>query len=214
MRKEFHNPSWNISILLFIFNCSRMPPWLPTFNYDTLMKDKEMRVLTTDELIYLIQYNPATKQRNTKKTNTDPTLINALKLHHSKMTSFITPKIAVDYLEEYNNKRAELNELLRKLREAEQSKNNRRKMMANIHGINSNEEVVESFNATNIRIDEQEVLEKIKNLDNAMKQYFKSENDASLAELKRFYNLDNIRGGKYGRRSRSKKSRRVTRKRR
>ena len=130
------------------------------------------------------------------------------------MTSFITPKIAVDYLEEYNNKRAELNELLRKLREAEQSKNNRRKMMANIHGINSNEEVVESFNATNIRIDEQEVLEKIKNLDNAMKQYFKSENDASLAELKRFYNLDNIRGGKYGRRSRSKKSRRVTRKRR
>jgi len=198
-------------------------PWLPSFNYDTLMKDKEMRALTTDELIYLIQYDPIKKQRNTSKTDKDPTLINALKSHYTNgMKSYITPTSAREYLEEYNEKRAKLENELNKLYQSERKKNNRRQRMANIHGFNSDEEVEESEGATGYRKGEQQVKEQIKALDADMQNYFISENDASLAELKRFYNLQALHGGKRGRRSsrsksktrRNKKARDLTRHRR
>jgi hypothetical protein len=182
-------------------------PWLPSFNYDTLMKDKEMRALTTDELIYLIQYDPMKKQRNTSKTDKDTTLINALKSHYTnEMKSFINPTKAREYLEAYTEKRAELENELNKLSQSEMRKNNRRQMMANIHGNNSEEEVDESEGATGYRKGEQKVKEQIKALDADMKNYFISENNASLAELKRFYNLQALHGGKRGRTHRRRKS--------
>ena len=198
-------------------------PWLPSFNYDTLMKDKEMRALTTDELIYLIQYDPIKKQRNTSKTDKDLTLINSLKSHYTnEMKSFINPTKAREYLEAYTEKRAKLENELNKLYQSERNKNNKRQRMANIHGSNSDEEVEESEGATGYRKGEQQVKEQIKALDADMQNYFISENDASLAELKRFYNLQALHGGKRGRRSsrsksktrRNKKARHLTRHRR
>jgi len=171
------------------------------------MKDKEMRALTTDELIYLIQYDPIKKQRNTSKTDKDPTLINALKSHYTnEMKSFINPTKAREYLEEYTEERAKLENELNKLYQSEKRKNNRRQMMANIHGSNSDEEVEESEGATGYRKGEQEIKEQIKSLDADMKKYFISENNASLAELKRFYNLQALHGGKRGRTHRRRKS--------
>jgi len=196
-----------------------LPPYRPyEFNYDTLMKKKETNALTTNELIFLTLHDPG------KTPNTDEKLIKELQSHHTgtSMNGFINDKIAREYLNKYNNTMVELQNKLSGLSVLEKEKNNMRQMMSNVHGINSDEEIDESEGATGYRKDQQTVEKQIEELEKEMKQYFISENNASLAELMRFYNLKPIHGGKRGRTHRrrnsktrrSKKARHLTRHRR
>ena len=183
---------------------------MSSLKYDKLMEEKAKRALDVDEIIYIIQYDPLRTPRNITNRNKGTNVISTLKSHFNNMSGFITPDIEREYLEKYNNKKQELTLKLIKLYEFEKRKNTLRQNKANKHGINSDEEIKESIGATNIRINARSIKEQLENLDKDKEEYFIRENDASIEELRRFYNLKPLNGGI--RKTRSKKrGRRVTR---
>lgn len=182
-----------------------------------------MRALTTDELIYLIQYDHNKKQLDKSKTTNDPTLITDLRKHHTNgMSGYINSKKATEYLKTYTKNMVELNNKLNKLYLSENETNTKRLEARAVSGPNSDEEVHKSEIATTIRMGQNEVIQQINALEKEKKDYFISENNESLKELTRFYYLPKLHGGKRGRAHKrcssktrkSKKSRHLTRHRR